>query len=307
MSRINFTTLITSHKELLLVYANLFNELRNCGLSTNQVIEEFENFQRMFQELEERAAGALPDGLLHAFITSHKNLQLAYTDVFNEWRNGGLSTNQVIAAFENFQRMFQELEERVVAAVLGGGTKPLRERVAAAVAAVMKEFKEVKLEEEEEQKNQLHQAAAVMNNNNDNNNNNNNNINDIVRDKVAAAAAELSIPFIDLTGMNEKASCRVKIFSNWNTQTIFYDPKGIVVGDANVVILHDNKLDGVRIVPTAEHHFIVDCLADHLGDDGLTEEEYVIERIVAEKTIKGQKHYLVEWKGYSKSENTWQP
>ncbi|KAJ3264652.1 hypothetical protein HK104_006438 [Borealophlyctis nickersoniae] len=112
--------LLTSHKELQLGYGDLFNELRNGGLSTNQVIEQFENFQRKYQELvDERGAGALLGGHWHTFITSHKKLQLVYVDLFNEWRNGGLSTNQVIEEFENFQRKYQELVERVVAAVLG--------------------------------------------------------------------------------------------------------------------------------------------------------------------------------------------
>ncbi|KAJ3251285.1 hypothetical protein HK104_007381, partial [Borealophlyctis nickersoniae] len=224
MSGINFAlhTLITSRKELFLAYADLFNEVRNGGVSMNEVIEQLENFQRKLLELfEERAAGALPGGDAMMFITLDKKLHLAYADLFNEWRNGGVSTNEVIALFEYLHRKYQELEERVAAAVQGGDdTKPLWERVAAVLAAVMKE--EVKLEEEEKkmEQDQLHQAAiqtAIMNNNDNNNND------DIVRDKVAAAAAELSIPFIDLTGMN-KASCLNEVYHSVQT-TIFYDPK----------------------------------------------------------------------------------
>lgn len=34
---------------------------------------------------------------------------------------------------------------------------------------------------------------------------------------------------------------------------------------------------------------------------------YDVERILAEKTIDGSKHYLVKWSGYSDAECTWEP
>ena len=36
-------------------------------------------------------------------------------------------------------------------------------------------------------------------------------------------------------------------------------------------------------------------------------ETYIIEKIVDKKTLKGKVYYLVKWKGYSKSSNTWEP
>lgn len=41
--------------------------------------------------------------------------------------------------------------------------------------------------------------------------------------------------------------------------------------------------------------------------DETTEEEYEVEKILARKKVKGQIYYLVKWKGYDTSENTWEP
>lgn len=42
------------------------------------------------------------------------------------------------------------------------------------------------------------------------------------------------------------------------------------------------------------------------GSD-LQEEEYVVEKVVGKKTVKGKVHYLLKWKGYPNSDNTWEP
>ena len=36
-------------------------------------------------------------------------------------------------------------------------------------------------------------------------------------------------------------------------------------------------------------------------------DKYKVERIVAKKKIKGKLHFLIKWKGYPKSQNTWEP
>lgn len=47
-----------------------------------------------------------------------------------------------------------------------------------------------------------------------------------------------------------------------------------------------------------------------MGSDGLADTDcdvYDVERILAERTIDGVKHYLVKWMGYSDAECTWEP
>ena len=42
-------------------------------------------------------------------------------------------------------------------------------------------------------------------------------------------------------------------------------------------------------------------------DENTTEEEYEVERILQMKKFSGRTKYLVKWKGYDTSENTWEP
>ncbi|GAB5494897.1 MAG: hypothetical protein Phog2KO_51120 [Phototrophicaceae bacterium] len=37
------------------------------------------------------------------------------------------------------------------------------------------------------------------------------------------------------------------------------------------------------------------------------QEEYLVDRILAERTVRGRKQYLVRWQGYDQSEDTWEP
>lgn len=41
--------------------------------------------------------------------------------------------------------------------------------------------------------------------------------------------------------------------------------------------------------------------------DGKTENEYEVERILNIKRVNGRPRYLVKWKEYDTSENTWEP
>jgi len=43
-----------------------------------------------------------------------------------------------------------------------------------------------------------------------------------------------------------------------------------------------------------------------VGSD-LQEEEYVVEKIVAKRIVKGKIQYLLKWKGYPDDDNTWEP
>lgn len=48
---------------------------------------------------------------------------------------------------------------------------------------------------------------------------------------------------------------------------------------------------------------------DKKGDasDGSTEEEYVVEKVLNKRTVKGKTQYLLKWKGYKEEESTWEP
>ena len=37
------------------------------------------------------------------------------------------------------------------------------------------------------------------------------------------------------------------------------------------------------------------------------EEDYVVEKIVDERTVEGRLEYFLKWKGYSSLDNTWEP
>ncbi|CAJ0948153.1 unnamed protein product, partial [Mesorhabditis belari] len=47
--------------------------------------------------------------------------------------------------------------------------------------------------------------------------------------------------------------------------------------------------------------------ADDNADDNASEEDYEVEEILLDKTIDGEKYYLVKWVGFSEEENTWEP
>jgi hypothetical protein len=42
-----------------------------------------------------------------------------------------------------------------------------------------------------------------------------------------------------------------------------------------------------------------------INDD--TEQEYEVERILNHKQVSRKPYYLIKWKGYNTSENTWEP
>lgn len=43
------------------------------------------------------------------------------------------------------------------------------------------------------------------------------------------------------------------------------------------------------------------------ADSDLQEEEYVVEKVVAKRIVKGKIQYLLKWKGYTDDDNTWEP
>ncbi|CAB3231505.1 unnamed protein product [Arctia plantaginis] len=48
---------------------------------------------------------------------------------------------------------------------------------------------------------------------------------------------------------------------------------------------------------------------DKKGDtsDGSSEDEYVVEKVLDKRTVKGKIQYLLKWKGYKEEESTWEP
>jgi len=45
---------------------------------------------------------------------------------------------------------------------------------------------------------------------------------------------------------------------------------------------------------------------EEVDDDLLEEEEYEVEKVVDKKVVGGKVHYLLKWKNYPDSENTWE-
>jgi hypothetical protein len=48
-------------------------------------------------------------------------------------------------------------------------------------------------------------------------------------------------------------------------------------------------------------------IAENMEIDDDTEQEYEVEQILNDKRVSGKPYYLVKWKGYNTSENTWEP
>jgi hypothetical protein len=48
-------------------------------------------------------------------------------------------------------------------------------------------------------------------------------------------------------------------------------------------------------------------IAENVEIDDDTEQEYEVEQILDDKRVSGKPYYLMKWKGYDTSENTWEP
>jgi hypothetical protein len=46
---------------------------------------------------------------------------------------------------------------------------------------------------------------------------------------------------------------------------------------------------------------------DDEADDDVKTEDYIVEKVVDKRNVKGKTQYLLKWKGYPDEENTWEP
>jgi hypothetical protein len=93
------------------------------------------------------------------------------------------------------------------------------------------------------------------------------------------------------------------------------EKKDLVIGDISTRILREKKAPKALIQKAMEPKTpsrsgvkaVVPTSQSIIKQKKKPVETYIIENIVDKKTLKGKVYYLVKWKGYSKSSNTWEP
>eukprot|EP00457_Paulinella_chromatophora_P005566 gb/GEZN01005583.1/.p1 GENE.gb/GEZN01005583.1/~~gb/GEZN01005583.1/.p1 ORF type:complete len:438 (-),score=156.81 gb/GEZN01005583.1/:431-1744(-) len=121
--------------------------------------------------------------------------------------------------------------------------------------------------------------------------------------KKSKAEAEVAEPVAEPKNEKPQAAKRVKK-SNITTSESKASPPSAVVPPVDLDGLRSSKRERK---PTMAYLESIAYLSKEAPTIQISEEEYEVDRIVKSRKRKGQTEYLIRWKGYAETANTWEP